>query len=140
MSGNDWQAEVENFMEVMGQAISEKPGCWADDRRKNLCEKLVKEEYEEWMQALECDDVVELIDASIDLIYVLLYSLSSIGIQADPYFEEVQRTNMAKVGGPKDPVTGKQLKPEGWTPPRILELLNSDRMLHALPKYESNKK
>lgn len=38
-------------------------------------------------------------------------------------FAEVMRTNMAKVGGPKDPVTGKQLKPAGWQPPDLASIL-----------------
>jgi len=49
-----------------------------------------------------------------------------LGIDLMPFYEEVHRTNMAKLGGPKRE-DGKQLKPPGWEPPRIGEILKEMR-------------
>lgn len=45
------------------------------------------------------------------------------GIPFDEVWDVVHAANMAKVGGPKDPITGKQLKPVGWTPPDVAGVL-----------------
>lgn len=45
------------------------------------------------------------------------------GIPFDEVWDVVHYANMAKVGGPKDPITGKQLKPAGWTPPDVAGVL-----------------
>lgn len=64
-----------------------------------------------------------LADATIDLDYVVEGLRRRLGINGEPLWAEVHAKNLAKRGGPKDPVTGKQLKPEGWTPPDIERLL-----------------
>lgn len=60
-------------------------------------------------------------DALIDLLYVTIGSLLAMGIDMWPLWAEVQRANMAKLGGTV--VDGKLLKPEGWQPPDIEGLL-----------------
>lgn len=61
-------------------------------------------------------------DALADVAYVVEGSNLEFGIPTYAVLDEVHRSNMAKVGGPirED---GKQLKPEGWTPPDILDVL-----------------
>jgi predicted HAD superfamily Cof-like phosphohydrolase len=61
----------------------------------------------------------EVADALADLAFVTIGANDVWGIPGDAVWEEVCRANMAKLGGPKDPVTGKALKPAGWTPPDI---------------------
>jgi predicted HAD superfamily Cof-like phosphohydrolase len=58
-------------------------------------------------------------DALADLSFVTIGANDVWGIPGDAVWEEVCRANMAKLGGPKHPVTGKALKPPGWTPPDI---------------------
>lgn len=58
-------------------------------------------------------------DALADLDYVSEAARQFFGIDGQPIADEVQISNMAKIGGAKDPETGKHLKPEGWTPPDI---------------------
>lgn len=53
-------------------------------------------------------------------------AFKGLGIDLYPFYEEVHRTNMAKLGGPKR-ADGKQLKPDGWQPPRIAEMLSQLR-------------
>lgn len=82
-------------------------------------------------EALSADIIIEeeIIDIWTDVIdglcdsIVVLHNLSNaMGIDLEPFFDEVHRTNMAKVGGPVR-VDGKRLKPEGWEPPRIKAML-----------------
>jgi predicted HAD superfamily Cof-like phosphohydrolase len=61
----------------------------------------------------------EVADALADLAFVTIGANDVWGIPGDAVWEEVCRANMAKLGGPKDPVSGKALKPAGWTPPDI---------------------
>lgn len=67
-------------------------------------------------------DLVETVDALADVKYVTEAFYQALGVNSEPIEAEVHRTNMAKAGGPKR-ADGKQLKPEGWQPPRIAELL-----------------
>jgi predicted HAD superfamily Cof-like phosphohydrolase len=57
-----------------------------------------------------------------DVIYVICGTAVEFGIDLAPFFAEVHRTNMAKEGGATR-ADGKILKPEGWQPPRIAEML-----------------
>lgn len=78
-------------------------------------------------------DLIEAIDGCIDTLVVTYGTLEAIGVDAEPFFDEVMRANLAKAGGPirED---GKRLRPPGWTPPdiegvlaRTLELRQQDR-------------
>lgn len=66
----------------------------------------------------------EMIDALCDLSYVTFGAAVEMGINLAPFFREVHRTNIAKVGGATRE-DGKGLKPEGWQPPRISEMLTA---------------
>lgn len=83
---------------------------------------LIMEESTELCEALLEDDAVEIIDGMCDLIYVVLGTAVAYGIDLEPYFDEVHRTNMLKASGPLRE-DGKRLKPPGWQPPRIDEML-----------------
>ncbi len=69
------------------------------------------------------------LDGRIDTEVVLHGSDLELGVwgAVDEAWDLVHASNMAKTGGPKDPLTGKQLKPEGWTPPDIEGLLERNR-------------
>lgn len=105
-----------------------------------LLRDLVREEAKEFddamvrlQDAVECGDEDELLeawaevlDACCDVLVVVQNTTARMGVDLEPFFDEVHRTNMAKVGGPVR-ADGKRLKPPGWQPPqRILrELLGS---------------
>lgn len=91
--------------------------------RLQLRERLLTEEFEEYKSAIRQSDLVEAADALADLIYVAVGTALELGIPLDRVWNEVQRSNMAKV----DPETGKVrrrddgkiLKPDGWAPPDV---------------------
>lgn len=69
-------------------------------------------------------DFPEAVDALADVDYVSEWARQALGIfDGTPIADEVQRANVAKQGGPVDPVSGKKLKPPGWTPPDIAGVL-----------------
>lgn len=91
-------------------------------RRGELRAELIREEAKETRTAIEAGDLVATIDGLCDLLVVTYGAAVEFGVNLKPFFDEVHRTNMAKVGGPirED---GKRLKPLGWTPPDIAGIL-----------------
>ena len=83
---------------------------------------LVAEEYQELGDAIEAKDVVAVADACADLIYVVIGLALAYGVDLRPVWQAVQRSNMAKLGGPVRE-DGKRLKPDGWAPPDIAGVL-----------------
>ncbi len=71
-------------------------------------------------------DAVEAIDGLCDLLYVTYGAGVRFGVDLEPFFAEVHKTNMAKVGGATRP-DGKILKPAGWQKPDIAGLLERER-------------
>lgn len=65
----------------------------------------------------------EAIQESCDVLYVTYGSVVTFGVDIEPFFDEVHRANLAKVGGGVRS-DGKWMKPEGWQPPRIKEMLD----------------
>lgn len=87
--------------------------------------KLIQEEAQELCDAIQANDLPEAIDGACDLLYVVLGTFVAAGVDLQPFFNEVQRTNMLKVGAPgNDPKAPmKPLKPPGWAPPDMVKLL-----------------
>lgn len=112
---------VRRFHEKFGQPVLDSPAITNIDRAA-LRVRLIQEEYEEVDQACANEDLVEIADGLCDLIYVCIGTALEYGIDLDPIFEEVQRTNMAKLPGHFN-ANGKITKPSGWTPPDIASLL-----------------
>jgi predicted HAD superfamily Cof-like phosphohydrolase len=129
---NRMQSQVEEFHRVIGVVVGEEPQI----RDRLLRARLVHEEAMELVEALGCrvvdgqvvdapdlkPDLVETIDAMADTIYVVMGTAVSAGVDLEPFFDEVQCTNMLKAGGPVD-AGGKRLKPPGWQPPQIAKIL-----------------
>ncbi|NBV35846.1 MAG: phosphoribosyl-ATP diphosphatase [Bacteroidetes bacterium] len=118
---NVHQSSVKKFMKAMGQQTPESfsPETFPYDLRS----KLIVEEANEFKEACEKKDHVEIIDAICDLLYVTYGAAIALGIDIDPFFNEVHRSNMSKL----DPETGKPivrhdgkiLKPSTYSPPDI---------------------
>jgi predicted HAD superfamily Cof-like phosphohydrolase len=83
---------------------------------------LIQEEADEFAAAVAAGDLVETVDALCDLLYVTYGAAVDLGVDLEPFFAEVHRSNMAKVGGTRR-ADGKWLKPASWTPPDIAGLL-----------------
>ena len=73
-------------------------------------------------EAFANDDMIEISDALADLIYVAIGMALVYGIPLDEVWEEVQHSNMQKLGGGVRE-DGKILKPDDWEPPHIAEVL-----------------
>lgn len=71
-------------------------------------------------------NLVEAIDGLCDTIVVSYGTAEEIGIDLEPFYDEVMRSNMAKRGGPVR-ADGKRLKPPGWTPPDLESILDRVR-------------
>jgi predicted HAD superfamily Cof-like phosphohydrolase len=116
-----WLRDVGDFHFAIGQL---EPACpsFVSDEVVDLRKELIKEEYEEWLEAVEARDLTETADALIDMIVVVLGTLRAFGLPAEALWDEVHRTNMSKAAGPKR-ADGKQLKPEGWRPPDLHSII-----------------
>lgn len=109
------QHQVDTFHQACGLRRPQYP-CVDWDDQAGIRYDLIREEAAEFKQACKDQDLLEAIDALCDLLYVTYGAAVAMGIDLEPFFEEVQRANMEKTNGPKRE-DGKQLKPEGWYPP-----------------------
>lgn len=94
---------------------------------------LINEEHEELADALAKADLPEVADAIGDLIYVLLSFAIDLGINLDHVWDEIQKANISKAGGPIR-ADGKLGKPPGFKPPNIAEVLRTQKTL--IPKAD----
>lgn len=118
MSTDLAQRDVMEFHLAMGAGVGESPAiCNAELRAA-----LIYEEAGETCSAIEAGDLVGAIDGLCDLIYVALGTAVEFGIDLAPFWAEVHRSNMAKVGGPVRE-DGKRMKPPGWTGPDLARVL-----------------
>jgi predicted HAD superfamily Cof-like phosphohydrolase len=88
----------------------------------------MKEENEEYLEAVKNGDLVEIADALGDMLYILCGTINAHGLQEKiaPIFEEIQRSNMSKLDANGKPIyreDGKVLKPDGWAPPDLKPFL-----------------
>jgi predicted HAD superfamily Cof-like phosphohydrolase len=126
--------DQEKFMKACDQAVPSNQHEVTDPLgiQFDLYLKLIKEEYHELLEAqgLDADhnrvkdaDPEETLDALVDILVVTIGAIHSMGANAEGAWNEVMRTNLAKI----DPTTGKVrkredgkvLKPEGWQPPDL---------------------
>jgi predicted HAD superfamily Cof-like phosphohydrolase len=114
----DMYNDVKDFQIAFGLNVGTEPE-FPGDAERRLRIKLLREEFEEYLEAEKDDDLVEVADALADIIYIACGTAVSYGIPLDRVFAEVHRSNMAKLvdGKPIRREDGKILKPEGWTPP-----------------------
>lgn len=117
--------QVRAFHEAFGVPVLPAPQMPHEERRK-LRYRLLKEEFEEYVAAENNDDLNEVADALGDMAYIIAGTALEYGIPLDRVLDEIQRSNMAKLGPDGKPIVrpdGKILKPEGWTPPDVAGVL-----------------
>jgi predicted HAD superfamily Cof-like phosphohydrolase len=123
---NKMQQQVRDFMVKMGQVRSDYPQVPDSDTVKLRDRLMAQEMNKELIPAMYDGDVVKVIDGLCDVLYTVFGTAEAFGItDLQAYFDEVHRTNMLKDPAVRD-VHGKVLKPEGWRPPRIAEMLEAD--------------
>jgi hypothetical protein len=130
------QDQVREMMQSLELLGPNKSGPRCDSINFELLRNLVSEEAAEFHDAMvllehavgPCCGVdyllywADVIDAICDIEVVIHNTSNAMGIDIEPFFQEVHRANMAKAGGPVRE-DGKRLKPPGWVPPRIEEIL-----------------
>lgn len=118
--------DVRDFHRATDTPVFESPRI-PDIERRMLRGRLLREEFNEFVEANDHGDVVEVADALADIIYVAVGTALEYGIPLDKVWDEVQRTNMAKIDPTNGKVRrredGKILKPKGWTAPDIKRAL-----------------
>lgn len=117
----DEQAMVDDFHRTFDIVVNPAPTV-VDERTRELRVKLMQEEFDELKEALASDDLPSIAKEMADLLYVVYGTAVSYGIDMDPVFREVHRSNMSKVGGHKRE-DGKWVKPASYSPARIEPIL-----------------
>ena len=112
---------VKKFMEMFGQEIKEK-ACFPNEKIVSLRYDLIKEEVEELKEAMDKRDLKEIADALTDILYVTYGAGHAFGINLDKCFEEVQNSNMSKLGLDGKPIyndKGKVMKGPNYFKPNL---------------------
>ena len=119
------QLNLRDFHEKFGLTVNDTPTIPGDDVLQFRV-NLINEEAEEFEQAAKARNLVEMADALADVIYVALGAAVSLGIDLEPVFEEVHRSNMTKVwsdGQVRRREDGKVIKPPTYSPANIAQEL-----------------
>ena len=110
--------DQEKFMRACDQTTGE-----FNNEQFTLYLNLIREEYNELMQANHEDDRLEMLDAMIDILVVTIGAIHSMGADAEGAWKEVMATNFNKIdrqtGKVRKREDGKVLKPQGWVPPNL---------------------
>ena len=118
--------KVKTFMETFGQEVKNKPS-FSTDKINSLRYDLIKEELEELKAAMESKDLLEVADALTDILYVTYGAGHAFGIDLDKCFEEVQNSNMSKLGEDGKPIyneSGKVMKGPRYFKPNLTKFVN----------------
>jgi predicted HAD superfamily Cof-like phosphohydrolase len=114
--------DVVTFIEACDQKPSEE--------NSKLYSNLITEEFTEFTEAYEQNDEVEMLDACMDMIWVILGFCHMKGYNVDGAWSEVRKTNLSKIDANTGKVIrrsdGKILKPEGWKEPNFSDFINKD--------------
>ena len=117
--------KVKTFMETFGQEVKTKPS-FSTDKINSLRYDLIKEELEELKEAMENKDLLEVADALTDILFVTYGAGHAFGIDLDKCFEEVQSSNMSKLGEDGKPIyneNGKVMKGPNYFKPNLKKFL-----------------
>ena len=117
--------KVKLFMQTYGQEVKTKAE-FSDEKTNKLRLDLIKEELEELTHAMSEKDLTEVADALTDILYVTYGAGHSFGIDLDRCFEEVQNSNMSKLGEDGKPIyneNGKVMKGPNYFKPNLNQFL-----------------
>ncbi len=122
-------AAVHEFHSAFGLGIENSPTANLDMKKNLLRYELMREENEEYLEAANNNDLVEVADALGDMLYILCGTIIEHGMQdkIEEVFNEIQRSNMSKLGADGKPIyreDGKVLKGPSYFKPNIKEILD----------------
>ena len=117
---------VKKFMQTFGQEVRTKAS-FPNDKIIGLRLDLIREELSELEEAIEKKDIKEVADALTDILYVTYGAGHAFGINLDKCFEEVQNSNMSKLGSDGKPIYnehGKVMKGPNYFKPDLSKFVN----------------
>ena len=117
--------KVGTFMKTFGQEVKTKPSL-STDKINKLRIDLIKEELDELQEAMKNNDLLEVADALTDILYVTYGAGHAFGINLDKCFEEVQKSNMSKLGIDGKPIyndDGKVMKGPNYFKPNLSKFI-----------------
>jgi predicted HAD superfamily Cof-like phosphohydrolase len=109
------------FMKTFGQEVKSKPAL-STKKINDLRIELIGEELEEFKEAIKNNDLKEAVDALTDILYVTYGAGHAFGVNLDKCFDEVQRSNMSKLGMDGKPIyndKGKVMKGPNYFKPNL---------------------
>jgi len=117
--------KVGMFMKTFGQEVKTKAKL-SNDKINELRISLINEELEELKKAIKDNDILEVADALTDILYVAYGAGHAFGINLDECFNEVQESNMSKLGSDGKPIYneyGKVMKGPNYFKPDLSKFL-----------------
>ena len=113
--------DVKKFMETFGQEVKTKAE-FPSEKIVKLRYDLIKEELDEFEEAIKTKNLKEVADSLTDILYVTYGAGHAFGIDLDKCFDEVQRSNMSKLGEDGKPIyneNGKVMKGPNYFKPNL---------------------
>ncbi len=123
---NDAQKMVKEFHEQFDIHVAPTPSA-PDEATQALRNRLIQEEFEEFQEAMQSKDLPDMAKELADILYVVYGTAVSLGIDMEPVFKEVHRSNMSKVGGYKRE-DGKWIKPPTYSPASLKTILENQSL------------
>ena len=123
---NDAQKMVQEFHEQFDIHVGATPSV-PNEATQTLRNRLIKEEFEEFQEAMQSKDLSAMAKELADLLYVVYGTAVSLGIDMEPVFKEVHRSNMSKIGGYKRE-DGKWVKPPTYSPASLERILETQSL------------
>ena len=120
--------KVKTFMNTYGQEVKER-ATFPENKIVQLRIDLIEEELNELKEAVKNNDIVEVADALTDILYVTYGAGHSFGVDLDSCFDEVQRSNMSKLGEDGKPIYnehGKVMKGPNYFAPNLKRTIGLD--------------
>ena len=118
--------KVGTFMKTFGQEVKTKPS-FSSDKINKLRIDLIKEELDELQEAMKNNDLLEVADALTDILYVTYGAGHAFGIDLDKCFDEIQNSNMSKLGENGEPIyneSGKVMKGSNYFKPDLSKFVS----------------
>ena len=118
--------KVKTFMNTYGQEVKER-ATFPENKIVQLRIDLIEEELNELKEAVKNNDIVEVADALTDILYVTYGAGHAFGIDLDKCFDEVQNSNMSKLGADGKPIyneSGKVMKGPDYFKPDLSKFLD----------------
>ena len=117
--------KVKIFMDTYGQEVKSKAE-FPNENIVNLRLNLIEEELQELQEAIKQEDLLEVADALTDILYVTYGAGHAFGIDLDNCFDDVQKSNMSKLGADEKPIynqSGKVMKGPKYFKPNLKQFL-----------------